>query len=141
MPATDSSPLLLSVDVDERCRRSAAGQRLEVSIPPETLEEMLQHLSERRARFVSYASRGATARVTALAPLSAMLGYVHVLRASSDGRGTLMMVFHKYDAVNQAGEPDDNWTSRVTAPLKPAPKAGSAREAVPEPNGDRHPLF
>jgi len=111
--------------------------RVEVVVPDEYLARVVEDLRQRHARFVSHSENGAVRVVSALAPISGMLGYPEDLHALTEGRGSVAMVFHKYDVVNQTNEPGESWTSPVTAPLRPSPKTRSAREAVAEPDDDR----
>jgi elongation factor G len=110
--------------------------RVRVLVPEEHLAGVLEDLGHRRARFVSHTEDGAVRVVTALAPLSDMLGYAASLGALARGRGIVTLAFDRYEVVSQANEPGDGGVSFVTAPLKPTPKGRRAREAVAEPEDD-----
>ncbi len=71
--------------------------RVEVSVPPDHLGDVIGSLQARRGRIEGIDERGGIKVIEALVPLEAMFGYSTELRGLTQGRGTFAMFFSHYD--------------------------------------------
>jgi elongation factor G len=72
--------------------------------------------------------------ITARVPLSALFGFEGQLRAETYGHASCSIRFADYQPVVQGPAGDDDHTSRVGAPRRPAPNLRSSAASVPEPD-------
>lgn len=72
--------------------------------------------------------------ITARVPLSELFGFEGQLRAETHGRASCSIRFADYQPVVQGPAGDDDRTSRVGAPRRPAPNLRSSAASVPEPD-------
>jgi elongation factor G len=76
--------------------------------------------------------------ITARVPLSELFGFEWHLRAETRGHVSCAIRFAHYRPVVPGPAGDDDYTSRVGAPRRPAPGLGGSAASVPEP-GDSNP--
>jgi elongation factor G len=96
--------------------------------------DVVGNLSSRRGSIQNQEDRGGTQIIEARVPLSEMFGYTTDLRSRTQGRATYFMQFDRYQQ-RPGGPDDDDRTSPVGAPRKPAPRANDSAVALPEPDG------
>lgn len=72
---------------------------VEVVVPEEYLGDCLGDLTARRGKVEGMESRNNVQIISALVPLSEMFGYATVLRSLTQGRGTYVMRFSRYQEV------------------------------------------
>jgi elongation factor G len=72
--------------------------------------------------------------ITARVPLSELFGFDGQLRAETYGHASCSIRFADYQPVVQGPAGDDDHTSRVGAPRRPAPNLRSSAASVPEPD-------
>jgi elongation factor G len=72
--------------------------------------------------------------ITARVPLAELFGFEAQLRAETYGHGSCSIRFADYQPVVQGPAGDDDHTSRVGAPRRPAPNLRSSAASVPEPD-------
>ena len=109
--------------------------RVEVTVPPEYAGDVTRNLAGRRSRFQSQEDRGGAQVINARVPLAEMLGYATDLRSRTQGRGTFLMTFDRYEVIPRAGDggaPD----SLVRTPRRPSPTPRGSRVALPELEGE-----
>lgn len=109
--------------------------RVEVTVPPEYVSEVMRGLSRRRGYVQSHEDRSGATRVRARVPLSKMFGYAHDLRSDTRGRGTYMMQLEQYEVREDDGS-HGNHDSFVGAPRRPAPTRRESSASLPEPGDD-----
>lgn len=76
--------------------------RVEVTTPEPSLGEVIGDLGARRGRILTLAHQGVRHLVTALVPLSSLLGYAGDLRSRTQGRAMMSMRFAHYELVPAA---------------------------------------
>jgi elongation factor G len=109
---------------------------LEVTIPGESLDEVLENIAERRGEIQARQDRGDSQVVSARVPLAQLFGYAADLRSRTRGRGTCTIRFDGYEPVRADRGDDDSRDALVTAPLKPAPNPKTSSASLPEPDED-----
>lgn len=120
--ATKASPVLLEPIM-----------RVDVTAPYEFVKSVNNSLAERRARIESHEIGDDAYAVRAVVPLSQMLGYRSALHSHTRQHGRYSMRFDRYEVV--PGNPDDDdYTSSIGAPRKPAPRRRDSSIALPEPD-------
>ncbi len=72
---------------------------IEVTVPSESMGEVLGGLQARRGVIEAMEDRGAVKIILATAPIEKMFGYATELRSSSQGRATFSMRFARYDVA------------------------------------------
>jgi translation elongation factor EF-G len=72
--------------------------------------------------------------ITAQVPLSELFGFEGQLRAETHGHASCSIQFAYYQPVVQGPAGDDDRTSRVGAPRRPAPNLRTDAASVPEPH-------
>ena len=72
--------------------------------------------------------------ITARVPLSELFGFEGQLRAETYGHSSCSIRFADYQPVVQGPAGDDDYTSRVGSPRRPAPNLRSSAASVPEPD-------
>jgi elongation factor G len=76
--------------------------KLEVTCPEESVGDVMGEISLRQGRVEDVQSIPAGFRVvTASAPLSALFGYSTAVRSQTQGRGSFLMTFSRYDVVER----------------------------------------
>jgi elongation factor G len=88
--------------VREACANAAPARlepigAIEVTVPSESMGEVLGGLQARRGIIEAMEDRGAVKVILATAPIEKMFGYATELRSSSQGRATFSMRFARYD--------------------------------------------
>ena len=88
--------------VREACAAAAPARlepigAIEVTVPSESMGEVLGGLQARRGIIEAMEDRGAVKVIQATAPIEKMFGYATELRSSSQGRATFSMRFARYD--------------------------------------------
>ena len=73
--------------------------KVEVTVPEEYMGDVIADLNSRRGDISSMDSRSGAQIIKALVPLSEMFGYATDLRSVTQGRGTYVMQFGKYNDV------------------------------------------
>jgi elongation factor G len=109
--------------------------RVEVAVPKEHRGDGMGNLSSRRGQIQSQENRCGTQIIAVRVPLSEMFGYATDLRWRTQGRATFSMEFDGYQP-RPSGPADDDRTSPVAAPRKPAPGVNDSSVALPEPDDD-----
>lgn len=110
--------------------------QVQVSVPPDDTDDVVENLTSRRGRVESHEHRGGMQIIDARVPLSEMFGYATDLRERTGGRGTFAMRWAFYQQFRPGEGGDGNQDSLVGAPLKPRPKVGDSSMALPEPDAD-----
>ncbi len=111
--------------------------RVEVVVPEGYLGDIIGDLNSRRGRIQSMDARGGMQIVNARVPLSEMFGYASDLRSRTHGRATYTMHFDCYQQSGNGPDiADDDRTSPVGGPRKPAPKVNDTAVALPEPDAN-----
>jgi elongation factor G len=82
--------------------------KLEVIVPDDDFGRVIGDLNSRRGQVQSIDTQGTTQVISALVPMSTMLGYSHALSVITEGRCTYTMTYDHYEAVPQASD-DDNF--------------------------------
>jgi elongation factor G len=100
--------------------------RLEVVVPSAGVADVLHDLSKRRAKIESLEPRSETSVIRARVPLSTIIGY----------EAEYSIEFDRYEPCNVPPEIDDDRTSGVRFPRRPAPRPGDSAIALPEPDDD-----
>ncbi|MDR1042074.1 MAG: elongation factor G [Deltaproteobacteria bacterium] len=78
--------------------------RLEVTCPEESVGEIMGEISLRQGRVEDVQSLPAGFRVIiASAPLASLFGYSTAVRSQTQGRGSFLMTFSRYDVVERKG--------------------------------------
>ena len=72
---------------------------LEVTTPSDHAGEVISDINSRRGKILSMGPKQNKELVKAIVPLSEMFGYSTQLRSKTQGRGTFVMVFEKYEKV------------------------------------------
>jgi elongation factor G len=93
--------------------------RLDLIVPADCAQAVIDDLMQRRARDLEHGPRGAEVALTALVPLTCLFGYRHILRGLSQGRARRRQGFSHYAEV----EPE------MCAPAAFAPAAPMAMRA------------
>ncbi len=109
---------------------------VQVSVPTDSMDDVIQNLTSRRGRVQSSEHRSGTQLIDARVPLSEMFGYSTDLRGRTRGRGAFAMRLELYQPFRPAEDSDGSRDSLVGAPLKPRPTRRASSIALPEPNGD-----
>jgi elongation factor G len=109
--------------------------RVEAVVPKEFAAEVVANLLSRRGQIQADTDTGNTRVVQAVVPLSELFGYAADLRSRTSGRGVHSLRFEGYVRFD-AEMNDDDRTSPVGAPRKPAPRRRDSAVALPEPDGD-----
>ena len=73
--------------------------KVEVVVPEQFMGDITGSLTSKRGTIESMADRGQAKVINAFVPLSEMFGYTTQLRSMTEGRGQMVMEFHKYDVV------------------------------------------
>lgn len=74
--------------------------KVEVVVPEKFMGDITGYLSSKRGQIESLSDRGTDLKsINSKVPLSEMFGFVTVLRSMTEGRGTFVMEFDKYDIV------------------------------------------
>ncbi len=111
--------------------------QVEVVVPKEDVDDVIENLSSRRGQIQSREDRDAVQIVQARVPLSGMFGYATDLRSRTRGRGTFAMRFALYEPCDDPPETkDDGNGPMVRVPLRPMPTLRDSGVALPEPIGD-----
>jgi elongation factor G len=108
---------------------------VEVVVPEEHAEDVIENLSGRRGLTQSREDRDGTQIISARVPLAEMFGYATDLRSRTMGRGTYSMRFDRYQPCPPAEDDDEGRASLVREPHKPGPLR-DGRVALPEPDDD-----
>jgi elongation factor G len=108
---------------------------VETRVPEEYATEISHNLTRRRGRVNPRADADEHYCVLALVPLSEMSGYAMDLRLRTHGRGSFAMRFVEYAPV-PPGRSDEDRSSNVAAPRRPAPTPRNSSIALPEPDWD-----
>ncbi len=72
---------------------------VEVTVPEEYMGDIIGDLNKKRGKILGMEPEGTTQKITATVPMSEMLKYAIDLRAMTQGRGTYVMRFEKYEEV------------------------------------------
>jgi len=81
--------------------RSSGLKRVEVTVPEESVGDVMGDLNSRRGRPLGMEARGNNQVVSAEVPMAEMLSYAPDLRAMTGGRGDYAMDFLRYEDVPQ----------------------------------------
>jgi elongation factor G len=108
--------------------------RVEVVVPEDCVSDVLGNLASRRARIQLQEHRGGMQILQARVPLSEMFGYGSDLRWRTRGRATYSMWLDRYERIGSDPAINDDRSSLVGAPRKPAPKSDVSSVALPEPD-------
>lgn len=73
--------------------------KLEVNVPEEYMGDVIGDISSRRGRVEGMEPRAGMQIIRAFVPLSEMFGYATDLRSKTQGRGTYVMQFARYEEV------------------------------------------
>ena len=74
--------------------------RVEVVVPEEYADDVMENLSSRRGVIQSQEDRDGTQIISARVPLPEMFGYATDLRSRTMGRGTYSMAFRSVSAMS-----------------------------------------
>jgi elongation factor G len=107
---------------------------VEVVVPKDYAVDVMGNLASRRGHIQSQEDRGGTQIIQARVPLSEMFGYASDLRSRTQGRATYSMHLYRYEQSGGGPAFDDDRSSPVGAPLRPAPKSDMSSVALPEPD-------
>ncbi|MEK9180097.1 MAG: elongation factor G [Patescibacteria group bacterium] len=93
-----------SIALQEAVRRAKPAilepiMKVQVIVPPDFLGEVTGNLNSKRARIEELSDRIGVKVIDALVPLSEMFGYATELRSMTQGRGSFVMEFFKYEIV------------------------------------------
>lgn len=109
--------------------------RVEVVAPEEFLGDIIADLNRRGGILQSLSTRDAMQILTMRVALSELFGYASDLQSLAEGRATYSMSFAHYQQARRGPDMlDDDRTSPVFAPRKPAPTSNSSAIALPEPD-------
>ena len=95
---------------------------------------VLDGLMKRRGEFKRRARESIEEVLTAHVPLSELFRFERQLRAETHGHASCSISFACYQPVVQGPAGDDDDTSRVSAPRRPAPNLHSSSASIPEPD-------
>jgi elongation factor G len=109
---------------------------LEVTVPGESLDDVLKNIVGRRGEIQARQDRGDSQVVTARVPLAQLFGYAADLRSRTRGRGTYTIRFDTYEPVRADDGDDGRRDALVTAPLKPPRNPKTSSVSLPEPDDD-----
>jgi elongation factor G len=73
--------------------------KVEVVVPEEYMGDVIGDMNSRRGRVEGMEPRGNIQVIRGYVPLSEMFGYATVLRSKTQGRGTYVMQFARYEEV------------------------------------------
>jgi elongation factor G len=76
--------------------------KVEVVVPEEFMGDVIGDLNSRRGHVVGMTERANARAITAFVPLATMFGYVTDLRSMTQGRGTYVMEFERYEVLPQS---------------------------------------
>ncbi len=76
--------------------------RIEITVPPDYLGEVIGDLIARRGRIEATEMKGSAQAVRGFVPLAAMFGYATDLRSLTQGRGSYVMQYSHYEQVPPA---------------------------------------
>ena len=107
--------------------------QVEIVAPEEHMDEIVADISSRRGQVLSHEDRDGRRIITALVPLSEMIGYATHLRSRTRGRGAFTMQFARYQPYDPLENADGDRDSLVGAPRKPMPPLRDSTVALPEP--------
>ncbi len=77
--------------------------RVQVTAPEDNVGEVIGDLNARRGEVRGMSSERGVVEIDALVPLGRMFGYSTDLRSLTQGRGTFLMVFERYDRAHSPG--------------------------------------
>ncbi len=77
--------------------------RVQVTAPEDNVGEVIGDLNARRGEVRGMSAERGVVEIDALVPLSRMFGYSTDLRSLTQGRGTFLMVFERYDRAHSPG--------------------------------------
>ncbi|WP_439498999.1 hypothetical protein [Bosea sp. (in: a-proteobacteria)] len=98
---------------------------LEISVPTDALEVVLVDLRQRRGIIGGQEISGATAIVSAIAPLAQLFGYSSALHSLSGGRASHSMQFNQYAAV-PSDEDDGPYPAALALRMPPVLALGDS---------------
>jgi len=75
---------------------------VEVSVPDEYLGDIVGNLNSKRGKVTGMETTQSGSNVRAICPLSEMFGYATDLRSRTQGRGTFVMQFKRYEQVPES---------------------------------------
>lgn len=109
------------------------SMRLEVVVPKELVDNVIENIASRRGHVHSREVRGETHAIRASVPLEGLFGYSTDVSARTRGRATWSIHFERYVPLDEAGgDPDRD--ALVGVPRKPAPTRRESSVAMPEPD-------
>ena len=96
--------LAASMAFQDACKRARPVllepiMKVEVVVPEKFMGDVTGNLSSKRGQIEGMEDRGLNKAVKALVPLSEMFGYTTTLRSMTEGRGSMVMEFGKYEVV------------------------------------------
>jgi elongation factor G len=138
-----------STDLAFRTAAAMAFQEAAKKAQPLVLEPVMQVVVRPSSRYINAVLEGLLTRrgevherthehdqeiITAHVPLSELFGFEGQLRADTHGHASCSIRFAYYQPVVQGPAGDDDRTSRVGAPRRPAPNLRSSAASVREPD-------
>ncbi len=96
--------LAASMAFQDACKRARPVllepiMKVEVVVPEKFMGDITGNLSSKRGQIEGMEDRGLNKAIKALVPLSEMFGYTTSLRSMTEGRGSMVMEFGKYEVA------------------------------------------